>query len=53
MIKFRDILNNNTTILKEYEKLKKNLSKKYKNDRIMYTKSKNDFINNILKSTNN
>ena len=53
IIKFRDILNNNTTILKEYEKLKKNLSKKYKNDRIMYTKSKNNFINNILKSTNN
>lgn len=53
MINFRNILNNNTNILKEYEKLKKDLSKKYNNNRIMYTKSKNYFINNILKSTNN
>ena len=53
MIKFRNILINNTNILKEYEKLKIDLSKKYKNNRILYTKSKNDFINNILKSPNN
>lgn len=53
MINFRNILNDNHQILKEYEKLKKNLSKKYQNDRTMYTKLKNDFIKNILKNTNN
>lgn len=53
MIKFRDILNNDSSILKEYEELKKNLSEKYPNDRKAYTKSKNDFIEKILKNTNN
>ena len=48
MINFRNILNDNHQILKEYEKLKQNLSKKYKNDRTLYTKSKNDFIKKIL-----
>lgn len=53
MINFRNILNENHQILKEYEKLKQNLSKKYQNDRTTYTKLKNDFIKNILKNTNN
>ena len=53
MINFRNILNDNHQILKEYEKLKQNLSKKYQNDRTTYTKLKNDFIKNILKNTNN
>ena len=53
MIKFRNILNNNKEILKQYEKLKIELSKKYENDRKMYTQSKNDFITNVLKNTNN
>lgn len=53
MIKFRNILNNNKEILKEYEDLKITLSKKYANDRKMYTQSKNEFITNILKNTNN
>ena len=48
MIKFRDILNNNHDILKEYEKLKQELAKKYPNNRKIYTKSKNDYIENIL-----
>ena len=52
MIKFRNILNNNKEILKEYEDLKITLSKKYANDRKMYTQSKNEFITDILKSTN-
>ncbi len=52
MIRFRNILNNNKEILKEYEDLKITLSKKYANDRKMYTQSKNEFITNILKSTN-
>ena len=53
MIRFRNILNNNKEILKEYEDLKITLSKKYANDRKMYTQSKNEFITNILKNTNN
>ncbi len=48
MIKFRYILNNNPDILKQYEQLKKHLSNIYSNDRKMYTKSKNDFIKEIL-----
>ena len=53
MIRFRNILNNNKEILKEYEDLKITLSKKYANDRKMYTQSKNEFITNILKNPNN
>ena len=54
MIKFRDILINNEIIKKEYEKLKIELSKKYFNNREMYTKEKNEFIKKVLneKSTN-
>ena len=51
MIRFRDILINNNDILKEYELLKQALSKKYDNDRKMYTKSKTDFIEKVLKTT--
>lgn len=50
MIKFRDILINNLDILKKYENLKIDLAKKYKNDRKKYTKSKNEFINEVLKN---
>lgn len=53
MIRFRNILNSNKEIFKEYEDLKITLSKKYANDRKMYTQSKNEFITNILKNTNN
>lgn len=49
MIKFRDILINNVDILKKYENLKIDLAKKYKDDRKNYTKSKNEFINKVLK----
>ncbi|MBR3523176.1 MAG: GrpB family protein [Bacilli bacterium] len=52
MIAFRDILRVNCNILKKYEMLKINLANKYSNNRQMYTKSKNDFINEILKNTN-
>ena len=48
LIKFRDILINNPDILKEYENLKIFLANKYKNDRNTYTKSKNDFIKEVL-----
>lgn len=50
MIKFRNILINNLDILKKYENLKIDLAKKYKNDRKNYTKSKNEFINEVLKN---
>ncbi len=53
MIKFRNILNSNNNILKEYESLKQKLAKEYPDNRKMYTKSKQDYINNILKNTNN
>ena len=49
MIQFRDILINNTSVLKQYEKLKIELTKKYHNNRKIYTKEKNDFINEVLK----
>ena len=52
MITFRDILKSNPDILKKYELLKIDLANKYPNDREMYTKSKNDFINEVLKNTN-
>ena len=48
LIKFRDILNKNPDIVKEYEKLKIELLKKYANDRKLYTKSKNSFIQDVL-----
>jgi GrpB-like predicted nucleotidyltransferase (UPF0157 family) len=51
LIKFRDILINNPDILKQYEDLKIELAKKYKSDRKKYTKSKNNFINDILNNT--
>ena len=52
MIIFRDILKSNPDVLKKYELLKIDLANKYSNDREMYTKSKNDFINEVLKNTN-
>ena len=53
MIRFRDILINNNDILKEYKELKEKLANEYSNDRKAYTKSKNDYIEKILKTTNN
>lgn len=48
LIRFRDILNKNYNIVEEYEKLKIELLKKYPNDRKLYTKSKNSFIQDVL-----
>lgn len=48
MIKFRNILREYPEVLKKYEKLKKELSIKYANDRKIYTSLKNDFIQNVL-----
>ena len=52
MIIFRDILRTDYNILKKYELLKKNLVNKYSDNRLMYTKEKNAFINEVLKNTN-
>ena len=46
-------MNSNPDIVKEYENLKIELANKYKDDRYTYTKSKNDFINKVLKDTSN
>lgn len=46
---FRDYLRENKDALLEYEMLKKELAIKYADDRKMYTASKNDFIQGILK----
>lgn len=46
---FRDYLRENKDAVLEYENLKKELAIKYANDRKMYTASKNDFIQGILK----
>ena len=48
-ILFRDYLREHEDVKKEYEDLKIILAKKYENDRKMYTASKNEFIQNVLK----
>jgi len=45
---FRDYLIKNPQYIKEYENLKKDLSTKFKDDRLKYTAAKNDFIQKIL-----
>lgn len=45
---FRDFMNKNGTISLEYEKLKKELAKKYPNERKKYTEAKNEFIKKVL-----
>ncbi len=52
-ILFRDYLNNHEKERIEYQKLKEELAIKYKDDRPTYTKSKNDFIKNILNKARN
>ena len=41
---FRDYLQANTAIAKEYERLKLDLWKQYEHDRNMYTSHKGDFV---------
>lgn len=48
-ILFRDYLRKNRNIMLEYEKLKINLAQRYFDNRKMYTASKNDFIQNVLR----
>ncbi|MEI6499329.1 MAG: GrpB family protein [bacterium] len=46
-LSFRDTLRLNKDVLIEYEKLKKQLAIKYKNNRKAYTKAKHEFIEGI------
>lgn len=48
-ILFRDYIRNHKEVLQEYEDLKKDLAEKYSDDRKMYTASKNEFIQKVLK----
>lgn len=49
----RDYLNSNEEKAKEYSNLKKQLAKKYPNDRIAYTQGKSKLIEEILESAKN
>ena len=51
-IKFRDYMRTHSQAVKEYEELKEKLAKKYADNRKMYTNSKNEFIQSILKKAN-
>ena len=46
---FRDYIRNHKETFEEYEKLKKKLAEVYADNRPMYTASKNDFIQGVLK----
>lgn len=46
---FRDYLRKNKSVRTDYEKLKKNLAKKYQNNREAYTEAKTNFITGVLK----
>jgi GrpB-like predicted nucleotidyltransferase (UPF0157 family) len=51
MILFRDYLCSHKDAAKEYDELKENLAKKYRNDRETYTAKKADLIESILKKS--
>lgn len=50
-IAFRNYLNSNPDVAKEYEKLKLSLLPKYRNDRDGYTESKSEFVKGIIRET--
>ena len=52
-INMSDYLNSNEEKAKEYSNLKKQLAKKYPNDRIAYTQGKSKIIEEILESAKN
>lgn len=51
MLKFRNILRSNPKLIVEYNKLKKDLLEKTKGKREEYTKQKDRFIKNVLKTS--
>lgn len=50
-IAFRNYLNSNPAVAKEYEKLKLSLLPKYRNDRDGYTEAKSEFVKGIIRET--
>lgn len=52
-ILFRDYLIRNPHVAKEYEDLKKELAKKYANDRVAYTSEKKVYIDKIFREISN
>ena len=48
-IQFREYLRNHSEARQEYENLKINLAQKFRDDRVAYTESKTEFIQNILR----
>ncbi len=48
VVNYRDYLNDNFELAKEYEKLKQDLFNKYKPNRDLYTLGKTDFVNKII-----
>lgn len=47
---FRDYLQKNTSVAKDYESLKLSLMPKYRNNRDGYTEAKSDFIRKVMAS---
>ena len=52
-LNFRDYLNSHQSVATEYEQLKITLQKECFNDRVLYTKSKDDFIHNVFLQAKN
>ncbi|WP_438349897.1 GrpB family protein [Paenibacillus sp. FA6] len=50
---FRDILRKRPELVTAYSALKKELAKKFKNNRIAYTEGKTHFVNTVMKDYNN
>lgn len=48
LLKFRDRLRDNTSLVKEYTTLKRKLAAEHKDNRDIYTRSKNDFIKSVI-----
>ena len=51
-IAYRDYLRANHEVLKEYDRLKRELAIKYQNDRKAYSKAKDQFVKNVLSKCN-
>ncbi len=49
LLKFRDRLRDNASLAEEYATLKRSLATKHKDNRDIYTRSKNDFIRSVIK----
>lgn len=47
LVGFRDYLNSHPDVARNYAELKKELAARYPDDRVSYTKGKNDFIQGI------